>query len=191
MTMSKLAVSFIHVLAEILVLATLKLTSLIVTSVPQEWPGQTEGAERAVAAHCRTPVAARGPARPAVAGRQLCAPHCAYCAPAQAPAWASRSSLLQEGTFWLSGGEVWVLRAACCLLSPYALDTEDRAAATHHPLQSEPDWSKAAQGGPFPPTGACSTLAASQWLQPSGGALDPAALALTSSILTSPASPAH
>lgn len=102
-----------------------------------------------------------------------------------------RSSLLQEGTCWLSGGEVWVLRAACCLLSPYALDTEDRAAATHHPLQSEPDWSKAAQGGPFPPTGACSTLAASQWLQPSGGALDPAALALTSSILTSPASPAH
>lgn len=58
MTMSKLAVSFIRVPAEILILATLKLTSPIVMSVPQEWPGQTEGAERAVAAHCRTPVAA-------------------------------------------------------------------------------------------------------------------------------------
>lgn len=131
MTMSKLAVSFIHVLAEILVLATLKLTSLIVTSVPQEWPGQTEGAERAVAAHCRTPAAARGPARPAVAGRQLCAPHCAYCAPAQAPAWASTELASPGGHLLAFRGRG--LGFACCVLSSVTLCFGHRGQGSCYP----------------------------------------------------------
>lgn len=80
MTMSKLAVSFIRVPAEILVLATLKLTSLIVVSVPLEWPGQTEGAERAVAAHCRTPVAAPRACSPSCRwSSAVCTPLCLLC----------------------------------------------------------------------------------------------------------------